>query len=426
MDIRTTVSNTANQAQFDRMEAYGLNLVEVSSHSGARPKCAKDQGKIFNRNGKGGYTTDLHGKKIRYYAWSDSSYGEPDGLLGINCGHKIYPFIPGISYQTYFPTDEKENNEQYKKVQNQRELERRIRKSKRECTALEAIGDTEGLKKASAVLQKRQRALKQYCSDNGLSYKVDRTAVVGYNRTVAGKTRKALTSSKNNDILKAENQSDLGIFKNRLQKDKRVSKEYYSIIKNKFSHGSEKAKRAFTKFVPENSVINASFEGTAYYDTLSKKITMHYGTDLHNKRGKCVTYFHEHGHLIDDMAGNISKDNSFRELLFSDAMEYRKKIAKKYGLKTFDKIDTKISNELQEIRRHSAVSDIFDGITKGNIKGCGYHEQSYWQSDEFAITSEAFAHMFEAQFDTIRYNEMKKHFPNALNYFENKLKEAVQ
>lgn len=426
MDIRTTVSNTANQAQFDRMEAYGLNLVEVSSHSGARPKCAKDQGKIFNLSGGGGYTTDLHGRKIRYYAWSDSSYGEPDGLLGINCGHHIYPFIPGVSYQTYFPTEEKENYEQYMKVQGQRELERRVRKSKRECTALEAVGDTEGLKRASAILQRRQQTLKKYCADNGLSYKADRTAVVGYNKTVAGKTRKALTSAKNNDILKAEKQSDLGIFKNRLQKDKRVSKEYYSTVKNKFSHGSEYAKKAFTKFVPENSVINASFEGTAYYDTLSKKITMHYDSDLHNKRGKCVTYFHEHGHLIDDMAGSISKDSSFRELLFSDVMEYRKKTAYQYGLKTFDKVDSKISSELNNIRRHSAVSDLFDGITKGNIKGCGYHEQSYWQSDEYAITSEAFAHMFEAQFDAIRYNEMKKHFPNALNYFENKLKEAVQ
>ncbi len=153
---------------------------------------------------------------------------------------------------------------------------------------------------------------------------------------------------------------------------------------------------------------------------------MHYDSDLHNKRGKCVTYFHEHGHLIDDMAGSISKDSSFRELLFSDVMEYRKKTAYQYGLKTFDKVDSKISSELNNIRRHSAVSDLFDGITKGNIKGCGYHEQSYWQSDEYAITSEAFAHMFEAQFDAIRYNEMKKHFPNALNYFENKLKEAVQ
>lgn len=81
---------------------------------------------------------------------------------------------------------------------------------------------------------------------------------------------------------------------------------------------------------------------------------MHYDSDLHNKRGKCVTYFHEHGHLIDDMAGSISKDSSFRELLFSDVMEYRKKTAYQYGLKTFDKVDSKISSELNNIRRHSA------------------------------------------------------------------------
>lgn len=188
MDIRTTVSNTAHQAQFDRMEDYGLGLVEVSSHSGARPKCAKDQGKIFNRSGKGGYTTDLHGKKIRYYAWSDSSYGEPDGLLGINCGHHIYPFIPGISYQAYFPYDEEENQVEYKNIQGQRELERRVRKSKRECMILESVGDTEGLKKAKETLKTRQKALKQYCFDNDLKYKPDRTAVVNYKKSVAGFT----------------------------------------------------------------------------------------------------------------------------------------------------------------------------------------------------------------------------------------------
>ena len=41
------------------------------------------------------------------------------------------------------------------------------------------------------------------------------------------------------------------------------------------------------------------------------------------------------------------------------------------------------------------------------------------------LTSEAFAHMFEAQFDETRYNEMKKYFPNALEYFEKKMKEAL-
>ena len=209
MDIRTTVSNAAHQAQFDRMEDYGLSLVEVSSHSGARPKCAKDQGKIFNRSGKGGYTTDLHGKKIRYHAWSDSSYGEPDGLLGINCGHHIYPFIPGISYQTYFPYDEEENQVKYKNIQGQRELERRVRKSKRECMVLDSVGDTEGLKKASATLKQRQAALKKYCSDKGLSYKPDRTAVTGYNKSVAGKVNtvnhgKSVDNSGGSGIIKVK------------------------------------------------------------------------------------------------------------------------------------------------------------------------------------------------------------------------------
>ena len=186
MAIRTTAANTAQQAQFDRMDDYGLNLVEVSSHSGARPKCAKDQGKIFNRSGGGGYTTDLHGRKIRYYAWSESSYGEPDGILGINCGHQIYPFTPGVSYQTYFPEPEEENAEAYKNSQQQRELERRVRKSKRECMMLETAGDPEGARQAQQLLKQRQDALRQFCGDNGLRYKPDRTAVADYKKSVAG------------------------------------------------------------------------------------------------------------------------------------------------------------------------------------------------------------------------------------------------
>lgn len=202
MDIRTTIANTAQQAQFDRMDDYSIDLIAVSSHAGARPKCAKDQGKIFNRKNKDGYTTDLHGKKIRYYSWKRSSYGEPDGILGINCGHHIYPFIPGVSYQTYFPYDDYENQEQYKKVQGQRELERRVRKSKRECMTLDTIGDKEGFEKASQTLKQRQQALKQYCSDNDLKYKPDRTSVVGYNRSVAGKVRKSVDNSDGSGIIK--------------------------------------------------------------------------------------------------------------------------------------------------------------------------------------------------------------------------------
>ncbi len=244
MDIRTTASNTAHQAQFDRMDDYGLHLLSVSSHAGARPKCAKDQGKIFNRSGGGGYTEDLHGRKIRYYAWKDSSYGEPDGLLGINCGHQVYPFVPGLDVQRYFPYDEEENAELYEKTQQQRELERRVRRSKRECIALETVGDEEGLRKASATLKQRQQALRQYCEDNGLSYKPDRTAVVGYHRTVAGKVNavnrgKTLDFSGGSGIIKETGYHAIGDksaepYKPNYSYESKVSKEFKNTFDDEY------------------------------------------------------------------------------------------------------------------------------------------------------------------------------------------------
>lgn len=188
MCIRSTLGSVAKETQFSLMDEYGLDLVEVSSHSGARPLCAKDQGKIFNRNGGGGYTTDLDGKRIKFYSWRSSSYGKPAGLLGINCGHQIYPFLPGISVQTYFPYDEKENAEQYEKICNQRALERKVRASKRECTSLDTLGDKEGFDKAAYKLKQQEQQLKSYCEKNWLAYKPDRTATPGYGRSQAAKT----------------------------------------------------------------------------------------------------------------------------------------------------------------------------------------------------------------------------------------------
>lgn len=93
-------------------------------------------------------------------------------------------------------------------------------------------------------------------------------------------------------------------------------------------------------------------------------------------------------------------------------------------MKTFDKVDNGISQELSDMRKHSSVSDIFDGITKGNIQGVAGHSAEYWER-EGNIESEAFAHMFASQFDDIRYAEMKKYFPKSLDWFEKTIKELV-
>ena len=188
MDMRTTLANTAREAQDEHCNAYGVNLIAVSSHMGARPRCAPYQGRIFSRDNTSGVTTDGAGRRIEYIPLMQTSYGEPAGLFGINCGHQQYPFIPGVNVQRYFPYDEEENAEKYRQSQKQREMERQIRAQKRECMMLQEAGDEEGLKEASQKLREYKDRYKDYSKEHGLGTHNDRTQVYGYDRSRSMKT----------------------------------------------------------------------------------------------------------------------------------------------------------------------------------------------------------------------------------------------
>ena len=188
MCMRNTAKNVADEVQSERCKEYGCNLIEISSHSGARPKCSKDQGKIFDLDNGSGYTEDVRGKKIRYYPWSSSSYGKPDGILGINCRHHKYPFVPGVNIKTYFPVDKEENDKLYEQTQVQRALERDVRRQKRECMLYDELGDTEAFEKAAVKLKSKEAKLKNYVDSNdNLHRRKDREQVVGFDKKVSSK-----------------------------------------------------------------------------------------------------------------------------------------------------------------------------------------------------------------------------------------------
>lgn len=188
MDMRSTLGNTARAAQDARCDQYGINLIEVSSHMGARPLCAAYQGRLFSRDDSKGVTTDGAGGKIYYTPLSETSYGQPAGLFGINCGHVQYPFVPGINFQRYFPYPKEENDRRYMQFQQQRAMERGIRAAKRECMMLQETGDTEGLQKASLRLRNQREKYRAYCKETGLKQHNDRTQVYGYDRSKSSKT----------------------------------------------------------------------------------------------------------------------------------------------------------------------------------------------------------------------------------------------
>ena len=225
MDMRSTLGNTARAAQNARCDEYNIQLIEVSSHMGARPLCAPYQGRIFSRDGSKGVTVDGAGGKIYYTPLSETSYGQPAGLFGINCGHVQYPFVPGINFQRYFPYPKEENDRRYMQFQQQRAMERGIRAAKRECMMLQEVGDTEGLQKASLRLRNQREKYRAYCKETGLKQHNDRTQVYGYDRSKSSKTvwaeRKAsgnaLTNGSNSSIIKTREQTKAIIAKAQAQ-----------------------------------------------------------------------------------------------------------------------------------------------------------------------------------------------------------------
>ena len=122
MSVRTEQRHIATETMFNAGDQLGTDLIQVSSHMGARPGCEPYQGKIYSRNSEHPDYDNLY---------TDTSYGEAAGLNGINCGHFFYPFIEGVSEKTFKEYPKKENKKRYEESQQQRANERKIRAAKR-------------------------------------------------------------------------------------------------------------------------------------------------------------------------------------------------------------------------------------------------------------------------------------------------------
>ncbi len=378
MAIQTANKRATLTGEGEMRKAWGLSLVIINKRGNPCPKCLPFVGKVLIDD-----------------VWSG---GKPDGkhqlmsraieagLFHPRCRDSCTTYYEGVTEwdKPYTKEELKQIEEDYKKEQEQKYAQRQVEKYGR--LARYAL-DPQNRK----IYEAREKEWEQ------------------------------VANQRESDIM----ESDLGAFKERLRSDNNINEDYYTVLKDRFSHGTNNAKAAFTKYVPAKSVENPLFNSVAQYNRKTQKISMNYGVDLKNNRGAGVTWFHEHGHLIDDMAGSISDSEEFLKLLSEDALNYRKVYGKRHHLNTFDKVDHAISHELSDVKRHSGVSDILQGVTHGNISGISGHALEYWTNSK-NITGEAFAHMYEAQFDTVRYEEMKKYFPKSLKYFERLLKEAVR
>lgn len=164
-NIITGINQTATAITADNCDKLNIDLVEVSAHSGARPTHAEWQGKIYS----------LSGKTAGYPPFSLCHPGEADGIGGVNCRHSYYPYLGGermySDKELSHLDDEKykyngKTLTQYQAEQQQRALERSVRRYKREEYAMSKAGLS--TTEASAKVKEAQGRVRDFTKQTGL------------------------------------------------------------------------------------------------------------------------------------------------------------------------------------------------------------------------------------------------------------------
>ena len=183
--VRTTLNQMAADISMSNAEQLGTDLVEVSSHGGARDgdghaNHAGWQGKVYSISGK---AHPKESKRLGYKILSlEAVTGyphDPAGLCGYNCKHTFYPFIAGISDPT--PLEKEPNPVKvdgrtytfYQATQHQRRLERELREFKRQYL---------GGQNMTAAITAKEQQYARFCEKAGLKQNLNRLYVKGYKR----------------------------------------------------------------------------------------------------------------------------------------------------------------------------------------------------------------------------------------------------
>lgn len=168
--IKTTARRTFNEMRMRPAQELGIDTFYYSIKAAAREMCAPIQNRIVTT----GQARTEEGVKI--FALDDYGYGKPGGCQGINCGHTMTPFIPGVNYMPDIDDDLKNLTEE-QAIENanvqskQRAMERAIRSTKEHLHVAEIMHNDELTSKYKTRLTEQNRALKSYVDKHKFLYR---------------------------------------------------------------------------------------------------------------------------------------------------------------------------------------------------------------------------------------------------------------
>lgn len=203
--IKTTARRTFNEMRMRPAQELGIDTFYYSIKAAAREMCAPLQNQIVTT----GQARTEEGIKI--FALDDYGYGKPGGCQGINCGHTMTPFIPGVNYMPDIDDDLKgltpeQAIENANAQSKQRAIERSIRQSKEMLHVAEKLGNQELIDKYKSKVRIQQGAMRDYLKQHPFLHRDYAREKYYHNDDAVKKLYKTI--------------------------DKRSKKEYYEILQN--------------------------------------------------------------------------------------------------------------------------------------------------------------------------------------------------
>ncbi len=184
-DLLCATRGLAGKVNEEVVKESGNHIVRVSYHFGARTGDAGEN-----------YTNHAWWQQKQFFCWNydgkatekekklpdfieHCNYGDVQGIVGINCKH-FFTVWYGTLEKDKLDFTYEENEEQYKKTQQQRYLENGVRKWKRKQVIANKAKDEEGYKRASAKTKEWQDRLKTFTEENELKRDYTREHIKGY------------------------------------------------------------------------------------------------------------------------------------------------------------------------------------------------------------------------------------------------------
>lgn len=166
----------------DEIKAFkdkGTKLVVCSTHADCSDRCFPWQGKVYSLDGTSGKTSD--GRKyvpletatdVYYTTKAGKTY--KNGLLGFNCRHKLYEYVPGMGIPKVSRAEQQKENKLNTK---QRAMEKTVREWRMKAELNKDAGNTPAFFNAQKKASEVYARYRKFSLENGRAYYPDRVKI---------------------------------------------------------------------------------------------------------------------------------------------------------------------------------------------------------------------------------------------------------